>query len=159
MIYLIGSLRNPKVPLVAKELRQHGFDVFDEWYAAGPTTDEDWQRYESIRGRTYKEALAGKHAKDVFEFDLANLKVSDIGVLVLPCGKSAHLELGWMIGQGKQGYILFDKEPERYDIMVQFATGIFFDLEELVCELKKPNREETLARAKTIWQKYHDAIG
>lgn len=136
-IYLIGSLRNPKVPLIAKELRTYGFDVFDEWYAAGPTTDEDWQRYESIRGRSYKEALAGKHAKDVFNFDVENLKLADIGVLVAPAGKSAHLELGWMVGQGKRGYMLFDKEPERFDVMVQFATDIFFSLEDLVKELKR----------------------
>lgn len=33
-IYIIGSLRNPQVPKVAKALRLYGFEVFDDWYAA-----------------------------------------------------------------------------------------------------------------------------
>jgi nucleoside 2-deoxyribosyltransferase len=49
----------------------------------------------------------------------------------MPAGKSGHLELGYMVGCGKPGYILFDKEPERLDQMVQFATDIFFDAKEL----------------------------
>lgn len=40
-----------------------------------------------------------------------------------------------MLGQGKKGYILFDKEPEKWDIMYQFATGIFFEKDELIEEL------------------------
>jgi hypothetical protein len=54
----------------------------------------------------------------------------------MPAGKSGHLELGYMLGQGKRGYVLFDKEPERWDIMYQFATDDFFCKEELVAELK-----------------------
>jgi hypothetical protein len=53
----------------------------------------------------------------------------------VPAGKSGHLELGYMLGQGKKGYIFFDKEPERWDVMYQFATGIFFNKEELIQEL------------------------
>jgi nucleoside 2-deoxyribosyltransferase len=49
----------------------------------------------------------------------------------MPAGKSAHLELGYIIGQGKPGYILFDKMPERLDVMHVFANGVFFDVEEL----------------------------
>lgn len=131
MIYLIGSLRNPRIPLIANELRSWGHEVFDDWFAAGPTTDDDWQRYETIRGRSYKEALYGEHARDVFEFDKAHLMLSDTCVLALPAGKSGHLEFGWMMGLGKRGYVLFEREPERYDVMNQFATGVCFSMEEL----------------------------
>ena len=55
--------------------------------------------------------------------------------MVMPAGKSGHLELGYMLGQGKKGYILFDKEPDRWDVMYQFATGVFFNKEELINEL------------------------
>ena len=35
-VYLIGSLRNPKVPKIAEKIRALGFEVFDDWFAAGP---------------------------------------------------------------------------------------------------------------------------
>lgn len=122
-IYLIGSLRNPQVPKVAETLRIAGFDVFDDWYAAGPEADDYWQKYETARGHSYAEALAGYAAKHVYEFDKYHLDRCDMGILLLPAGKSGHLELGYMSGQGKRTFILLDKVPERYDVMYQFATG------------------------------------
>lgn len=39
----------------------------------------------------------------------------------MPAGKSGHLELGYMIGNGKPCIIYFEKEPDRWDVMTQFA--------------------------------------
>jgi hypothetical protein len=58
-------------------------------------------------------------------------------ILALPAGKSAHLELGYILGHGKPGWILLDGEPERWDIMYQFATGVANDMEELVGMIKE----------------------
>lgn len=137
MIYLIGSMRNPKIPLIAGVLRETGFDIFDDWYSPGKNADDEWQAYEQSRGRTYREALAGYHAEDVFNFDYDHLARADAAILALPAGKSAHLELGWVIGKGKPGYILMPGEPERFDIMYRFATGVTSELEELKAWLKK----------------------
>jgi hypothetical protein len=131
-IYIIGSLRNPKIPQIAKALRQDGHHVFDDWFSPGPQCDDEWQNYERQRGRTYKEALEGYHAEHQFGFDLKYIRDAEVGVLVLPAGKSGHMELGYMIGRGQRGYILLeDGEPERYDLMYKFAHGIASDLEEL----------------------------
>ncbi len=131
-IYLIGSLRDKRIPEIANELREKtGHEVFDDWFAPGPRADDHWKEYETARGRSYKEALKGYAATHIFEFDKKHIEDSDIGVLTLPSGKSAHLELGYMLGQGKLGYVLMD-EPDRYDVMYQFATGIAFNMEELL---------------------------
>lgn len=139
-IYLIGSMRNPEVPRIAKLLREQGLEVFDDWHSPGENTDECWQAYERFRGRNYKEALNGYHAKHVFEFDKAHLDRCDYVLLVLPAGKSGHLELGYVIGTGKPGFILLTEEPERFDIMYNFATDIFLSVEEVMeyfkCYLK-----------------------
>lgn len=135
-IYLIGSLRNPHIPSIAKRLRADGFEVFDDWYAAGPEADDFWQAYERGRGRTYAEALAGKAATNVFRYDKANLDAADAAVLVLPAGKSGHLELGYIVGTGKPGYILMDKEPDRFDVMYRFATAVCVGYEQLLGELR-----------------------
>ena len=128
IIYLIGSLRNPEVPKIGKMLRNEtGYDVFDDWFAGGPEADDAWKRYEETRGRTYDEALFGRAAEHVFDYDHFHLDRADIGVLVLPAGKSGHLELGYLIGQKKPGLILLENGVDRWDVMYKFAT-VYTDL-------------------------------
>lgn len=134
-IYLIGSLRNNLIPEIAIKIRNAGFDVFDDWYAPGPEADDYWKSYELVRGRNYLEALEGHAAKQIFDFDKKHLDAAAAAVLVLPCGKSGHLELGYTIGRGKPGFILLD-EPDRWDVMYQFATGLYVELETLIQALK-----------------------
>jgi hypothetical protein len=134
MIYLIGSLRNPEVPKVANKLRDAGLEVFDDWYSAGPEADDKWRDYEKGRGRSYMEALAGAAAKNVFQFDKRNLERATSVILVLPAGKSGHLELGWSLGRGVRGYILLDS-PERWDVMYQFADLVTDKLEDIIMDI------------------------
>lgn len=135
-IYLIGSLRNPEINRVANELRKLGFEVFDDWTAAGPNADDCWRDYEKQRGHDYAEALQGYAAKHVFALDVFHINRCDIVVLVMPAGKSGHMELGYALGKGKPGFVLFDQEPERFDVMYQFATGVFLSEETLFDALK-----------------------
>lgn len=123
-VYLIGSLRNEAIPAIGACLRDIGFDVFDDWYAAGPEADDYWKQYETARGHSYAEALHGHAAEHVFHFDKHHLDTSDMGILVLPAGRSGHLELGYLIGAGKPGFILHD-DPARWDVMYRFATQVF----------------------------------
>jgi len=132
----MGSLRNTEIPNIANKIEEEtGHYVFDDWFAPGPEADDYWMKYEKLRGRTYKEAIYGPAAQNIFRFDRENLDVADIGVLVSPAGKSAHMELGYLAGQGKPIYVLFQEEPERWDVMQQFATDVFFNLDELIEEL------------------------
>ena len=135
-VYIIGSLRNKDVPELGNVLRQAGFDAFDSWFSPGPHADDFWRDYTKARGLSYKEALKDYSATHVFEFDKHHLDRCDIAVMLMPAGKSGHLELGYFLGCGKPGYILFDKEPKRYDVMVQFATDIFFEPAHLINALK-----------------------
>jgi nucleoside 2-deoxyribosyltransferase len=132
-IYLIGSLRNPEVPKVGDKLRAAEHGVFDDWFAGGPIADDSWQEYERGRGRSYSVALRGPAARNVYEFDHRNLEASDGAILVLPAGKSGHLELGYMAGRSKYTAVLFmDGEPERWDVMYQFANDVFFSVDEML---------------------------
>jgi len=140
VIYLIGSLRNEKIPHIAKEIRELGFEVFDDWFSPGPEADDFWRKFEKVRGSSYKEALSNYAAKHIYNFDKSHIDRADIGVLFMPGGKSAHLELGYMIGRGKRCFVLFDKEPERWDLMYQFAMenegDICFSMDDLKKSLK-----------------------
>lgn len=131
IIYLIGSLRNPSIPALANRLREKGHEVFDDWHAAGPNADDEWKRYSQEKGQDYRLALGDFAARHVFEFDYFHLNRSEAGVLALPAGRSGHLELGYLIGRGKRGFVLLDN-PERWDVMYQFCEKIFFSEEELL---------------------------
>lgn len=137
VIYLIGSLRNREVPVVGEYLRKEtGHEIFDEWWTGSEDAD-DWLRdYFKFRKLGYKEAIHSYAARNTFEFDKKHLNRADCAVLVMPAGKSGHLELGYIIGQGKPGFILFDAEPERVDIMHNFANDVFFNKEDLVKAIK-----------------------
>jgi nucleoside 2-deoxyribosyltransferase len=137
VIYLIGSLRNENIPQLANKIRELEFEVFDDWFSPGPEADEFWRKYEKIRGSSYKQALSNWAGKHIYEFDKFHIDRADVGILYMPAGKSGHLELGYMIGKGKKCFVLFDEEPDRWDIMYQFADTVCFSFEELKNELLK----------------------
>jgi hypothetical protein len=140
VLYLIGSLRNPRIPGIAHALRKGvpGLEVFDDWYAAGPDADDCWKAYERLRGRSFIEALQAPAARNVFNFDKKHLDRCSMAALVLPAGRSAHLELGYVLGSGKPGFILLpqveaeDQTEDRWDVMYQFANAVFPTTDELV---------------------------
>jgi hypothetical protein len=139
MLYLIGSLRNPRIPMLAKSLRTKVCDVevFDDWFAAGERADDSWKEYEEGRGRTYQEALDGFAARHVFEFDKHHLDRASHILLVLPAGKSGHMEI--MYGEyatRAQTAILLDPEDVRWDVMYQFIPDVFEGEDEVVEWLK-----------------------
>ncbi len=123
-LYIIGSLRNrDNVVDVANELRGTlDIECFDDWISPGPEADDHWKTYEEKRGHTYSKALDGYAAQHVYEFDKYHLDRCDGAVLVYPAGRSCGIEFGYVIGSGKPGWILLDN-PDRWDVMVQFANG------------------------------------
>lgn len=137
-LYLIGSLRNPEIPRIGNKLRELGFDVFDDWFAAGPEADDYWKEYEEERGGDYFQALKGIACNHVFGFDQHHLDTCDMAVLVLPAGRSGHLELGYVAGQGKPTFILADEElgKSRWDVMYRFATDVSRDEAEMLAYLR-----------------------
>lgn len=135
-LYLIGALKDPRVPHLGNRIRSLGFDVVDTWWGAGPRADEHWQEYEKIRRRSYTEALYDHYAEHTFAYDKGHLDTCDIGVLTLPCGKSGHIELGYLVGKGKITYILTNGEPERFDLMYRLVTDVFLHEDQLLRTLK-----------------------
>lgn len=124
------------VPMLGHDLRRLGFDVFDDWYAAGEKADDAWCTYEQARGHTFAEALQGRTAQHIFKFDLQHLLSSDLGVLLMPAGKSGHIEAGFLVGHNKPVYVLLPEEPERFDVMYAFFTEVFNEKRDLLSVVK-----------------------
>lgn len=157
VLYLIGSLRNKRIPELAKRLRKdfaargEDVEVFEDWYAAGFEADDWWKDYEVNRGRSYKEALSGYAAKHVFDFDRFHLDRSTHVLLVLPAGKSGHMEVMYgQYGANSKAAILLDPEDVRFDIMYQFVDTILEGDDEIaswVLEGEKDANETTVGES------------
>lgn len=144
VVYIIGSLRNPEIPKIANRIQEAGHEAFADWYGAGPEADDKWKEYEIERGKNYLQALHSHGAKAVFNFDKTHLERADAVILVAPAGKSGHLELGWSLGKGKRGYYLLDN-PDRWDVMLQFATMVTDKIEDIIEDLNANSSEQAQA--------------
>lgn len=152
MIYVIGSLRNPRIPEIANALDSWGVGGFAEWFAPGARADDEWKAYAQARGQDYTTALKAAAAQHVFEFDRRWLHRCEGAVLVLPAGRSCHLELGWVLGRGQPGWVLLDTpNPDRWDVMYNFATGVARDLGELEQQIRTWEK-----KTKPEWKREHE---
>lgn len=135
-VYLVGSLRDERIPEIAETLRGYGHEVFDEWFSAGPTADDSWQYHQEYKGLTYAEALRGPAAQHVFEFDKKWLDWCDT-VVMIGKGTSRGIEMGYAIGRGAEGFALLDEPPSRWDLMLAFTKDVVYTVDDLVAALRQ----------------------
>ena len=130
-IYVASSWRNMEQPNVVLALRQAGFLAYDfkgkdgfHWSGIDP----DWKNWTTEQ---YREALNHPLAQAGFKRDFEAMLWADTFVLVQPCGRSAHLEMGWAVGTGRRTAILQPDgtEPELMAKMVDFIAT---DLDEVL---------------------------
>jgi nucleoside 2-deoxyribosyltransferase len=137
-LYVIGSLRNPSIAKFSNELASLGIEAFSSWAGAGKFADDEWKSYQTARGLNYGQALKEYATRHVFSFDKYHLDRTDGAVLLLPAGRSGHLELGYTLGRGKPGFIVFEKMPkDRWDVMYCFATAVYFSRKEFLQSMRK----------------------
>lgn len=147
MIYVASSWRNPIYPAVVDTLRRAGHELYDfrnppggegfHWSQVGGTPGS---RSESIE--RYQEMLAHPRAEEGFANDMNHLATADTVVLLLPCGKSAHLELGFAVGAGKRTAILLEN-PVEPDLMYKMVDFLAPSLSHLLTWLERTQDEVT----------------
>jgi len=140
-IYLASSWRNHAQPLLVELLRSQGHEVYDFRHPAEGDDgfswreiDKDWEKWTPEQ---YVEALRHPAARRGLALDVGGMEWSDTVVLLQPCGRSAHLEIGWAIGSGRETHVLLvpGQEPE---LMVGMATGLHTTPTSLIEALAKP---------------------
>lgn len=120
MIYVASSWRNPRYEGVLDCLLQWNIAYYDwrdeegfHWSEVFGTESVDhWTT--PISPQQYINGMSHERAKAGFKRDMDHLRKAEALILVLECGKSAHLEAGWAAGAGKPTalYITGNLRPE-----------------------------------------------
>lgn len=140
-VYVASSWRNLQQPEIVAALRTEGHEVYDfrnpapgnagfRWTAV----DSDAANWTPLRYAT----LVTEHpvAAHGFVLDKAALDWCDTCVLALPCGRSAHLEAGYAIGQGKQVVVLLHEDKFEPELMYLLADQIVMSIGDLLVYLR-----------------------
>jgi hypothetical protein len=115
-----------------ESLRGAGHFVYDFRDEDGFHWSEIDPHYKKWRVDEYNIALTTDAAKRGFLRDYAAMQASRACVLLLPCGRSAHLEAGWFIGQDKPTAIFIPSgEFQEPELMYKFCP-IFWFTDELL---------------------------
>ncbi len=139
-IYVASSWRNNIQNEVVKILREQGHEVYDfknppkgrkgfSWSEIDPNW-LDWTTDE------YNEALKHPLAVEGFNSDFEGMQWADRCVMVLPCGRSANTEAGWMKGAGKKVFV-YQPIPQEPELMYAIYDGIISNEAELIKKLSE----------------------
>lgn len=126
-IYVASSWRNVFQQDVVKFLRDRGHEVYD--FKNPPhgrggfvwsDIDPNWEEWET---NDYVTALADPITESGFKSDFDGMKWADVCVMVLPCGRSANTEAGWMKGAGKNVFV-YSPTKQEPELMYKLYDGI-----------------------------------
>ena len=138
-IYVASSWRNKYYPEVVEALRAKGHEVYD---FRNPPHGGNGFRWTDIDEKAlewsfdeYAEGLHHPKAERQFKADLEALEWADTCVLVLPSGRSAHTEAGWMAGAGRRVFV-YIPEMQEPELMYKLFDGVIGSLDELLEALK-----------------------
>lgn len=130
-IYVASSWRNQRLTDVVAAIRAAGHEVYDfreneafDWVQIDP----QWEKWTPEQ---FRDALKNPLATAGHFRDVTALNEADMVVLVAPCGRSSHLELGMAIGQGKRVAVLLEA-GERPELTYRSVDFLCLDMPELL---------------------------
>lgn len=140
-IYIASSWKNAEsVRNLAQILRIHGHEVFDFTDTDNHPDNLDkfvfgarqWAEHsgKSPDEIEYKDFLTWPPTQRAFKSDKAGIDWADTLILVLPSGRSSHLEAGYAVGRGKNLFIFGNLPIGEFDAMYLFANDCFWLQEE-----------------------------
>lgn len=116
-LYVASSWRNPYYEVTIKLIQNERpkWDLYDFRNPAPGNNGFagcDYPAWASGTTDGWNAAMQEPEPKLAWRLDSEALYSADALLLVLPCGKSAHMELGWMAGRGKPTAVFAPNEFE-----------------------------------------------
>jgi hypothetical protein len=138
-VYVASSWRNQYQREVVRLIREAGHQVYDFRSPPGKVgfqwkdVEEGWKAWDMP---TYRKLLTtNADAGFGFSADYRAMQWADTCVLVLPSGRSSHLEAGYFNGANKRLIIYIPEEIEP-DLMYLMANDICLYIQEVLEALR-----------------------
>lgn len=148
-IYIASSWKNGEfVKIIANYLRENGHEV--DCFADGSTGRYvfHYSEIDSFENLDAINFLYDERSQKAFAEDKKWLDWAECVLLVLPAGRSAHLESGYGVGKDKLLIIYQEAFPKgEFDVMYGFADLITDDSKALISFLQKKDSEMAARRA------------
>lgn len=144
-IYLASSWKNKQQPEMLAALRAEGHEVYDFRNPVPGDTGFSWRQCTMEWGEQidmHDMALYVRHitknpaAQSGFKLDRDALHWCDTCVLLLPCGRSAHLEAGYAMGQGKETFVVLSKAGFEPELMYLLGDHICESQDDLLVAMR-----------------------
>lgn len=146
-IYIASSWKNQeKVIALAEALEGAGFEVDAFCRATDDRFSFHWSKFvdDEIELMNYDAInfIDDPMVQRAFNEDKKWLDWAGCVIMLVPCGRSSHLEAGYGKGQGKLLYIYGEFPKGEFDVMYGFADGLYRteELPEMITELKSKER-------------------
>lgn len=150
-VYVASSWRNRTQQDVVHRLREAGHEVYDfmnppmgvKGLYSWELIDPNWKEWTPD---DYLKALMHPRVQLAFDSDHSHMEWADVCVMVMPCGRSAHLEAGYFHGAKKVLIILLSGtgpfvEPELMYKMADYLSTSIDDVIQYLDDLNKPLKE------------------
>lgn len=141
-IYVASSWRNQLQPGIVEELRSAGHEVYD---FRNPPEGRDGFHWSEIdpawldwTPEAFREGLKHPLAVEGYGSDKMGMDWAEACVLLMPCGRSAHLEAGFMAGEGKPVIVLMLSKSEP-ELMYKLLEGLCTSMDEVLQRLDTLN--------------------
>ncbi len=143
-IYIASSRRNAFQPQVVEFLQKQGHDVYDFRNQTNDTTF-DWReidpQYRKWNLKDYQSTSIHPKIQKAFSVAYQKMQQADCCVLVLPAGRSAHSEAGWMKGAGIPIFVYspIRQVPELMYLLYDRMTNNLTDLQRFIQHMEHMN--------------------
>ena len=143
-IYVSSSWKNELQPKIVALLREHGHKVYDFRHPNGRNDRNVWEEiteslnlsiaYQQgiILPDNYDRMLSDQRVRDRFDDHFKAMNDADTCVLLLPCGRSSHVEAGYMAGAGKRVFVYDTGTHVTPELMYLTFDGYFHDKKALL---------------------------
>lgn len=137
-IYVASSWKNKYYPDIIRKLQKNNYNPYDFRIDNGFQWDNhNDSKWDDMTFDNFKTILENDYVINAFETDFTAVKEADVCILVLPCGRSAHMEAGYVKGKGGKVFVYQPKEekfiPElmyrMFDIITDNFTEILLSLD------------------------------
>lgn len=144
-VYVASSWRNEYYYQVLNKVIEGGHNAWDwrmpptggngfRWQDCGQT---GYQHGDKVKPSEWRALLAHERAQAGFAADMAGIYWCDVGVLLHPCGRSAHLEAGLIAGSGKKVHVLAPENVEPDLMVLALRGGIFDSIDDLIAAIAR----------------------